>query len=62
MEQYKQILSEILDILEGGDVSLDFEHMPTAATSIRIIADIAKNALSGIEEIQKVHEMLEGLE
>ena len=57
-EQYKRILREILDTLEGGDVSLDFEDMPSAATTIRIIADIAGNALRGIEAIERMHEAL----
>ena len=57
-EHYKRILREILDTLEGGDVSLDFEDMPSAATTIRIIADIAGNALRGVEAIEKLHKAL----
>ena len=45
-ENYKRILHEILAILEGGDVSLDFEHAPSAATTLRIITDIAGNAFA----------------
>ena len=57
-EQYKRILREILDTLEGGDVALDFEDAPSAATTIRIIADIAENALRGVEEMEKLQKML----
>lgn len=57
-EQYKRILREILDILEGGDVSLDFEDAPSAATTLRIIANIAGTALRGVEAIEELHEAL----
>ena len=57
-EQYKRILREILDTLEGGDVALDFEDAPSAATTLRIIANIAGTALRGVEEIEKLHEVL----
>jgi len=57
-EQYKTILREILDTLEGGDVSLDFETMPSAATTIRIIADIAGNALRDVEAIEELQKIL----
>jgi len=43
-EHYKRILNNVLDVLEGGDVALDLEDMPSAVTTIRIIADIAGNA------------------
>ena len=58
-EQYKTILREILDTLEGGDVSLDFEDAPSAATTIRIIANIAGTALRGVEEIEELKESLD---
>lgn len=58
-ERYKRILREILDTLEGGDVSLDFENAPSAATTIRIIADIAGNALRGLEAIEELQKMLD---
>jgi len=57
-EHYKRILREILDTLEGGDVALDFEDMPSAATTIRIIANIAGNALHGVETIEKLYKAL----
>tara|TARA_R100000406_G_scaffold39095_1_gene26009 strand:- start:3012 stop:3236 length:225 start_codon:yes stop_codon:yes gene_type:complete len=57
-EQYKRLLREILDTLEGGDVALDFEDMPSAATTLRIIANIAGTALRGVEAIEELHKML----
>ena len=58
-EHYKRLLREILDTLEGGDVSLDFEDMPSAATTIRIIANIAGTALRGIESIEELKRILD---
>lgn len=58
-EHYKRILREVLDVLEGGDVSLDFEDAPSAATTIRIIAGIAGNALRGVEAIEELQKMLD---
>jgi hypothetical protein len=57
-EHYKELLCEILNTLEGGDVSLDFEDMPSAATTIRIIADIAGRALRGIITSEEILEKL----
>lgn len=57
-EHYKRILREILDTLEGGDISLDFEDKPSAATTIRIIANIAGTALRGVEATEKLMEEL----
>ena len=59
---YKSILEEISDVLEGGDVALDLEDAPSAATTIRIISSIVGDALSGIkahEEIKKVFDKIE---
>ena len=58
-EQYKRILREILDTLEGGDASLDFEDAPSAATTIRILANIAGTALRGVEETEKLLKVLD---
>ena len=57
-EHYKELLREILDTLEGGDVALDFEDAPSAATTIRIIADIAGNALRGFKFIEALADKL----
>lgn len=58
-EDYKAILTEILGIVEGGDASLDFEDSPSAATTIRIIADIAGNALRGVEAIEELQRIID---
>jgi len=58
-EHYKELLREILDTLEGGDVALDFEDAPSAATTIRIIADIAGNALRGFQFIEALADKLD---
>lgn len=58
-EHYKRLLCEILDTLEGGDVALDFEDMPSAATTLRIIADIAGNALRGFQFIEALADKLD---
>ena len=58
-ERFKQILSDVLDVLEGGDVSLDLPDMPGAATTIRIIADIASGALKDINESRKLLDALQ---
>ncbi len=59
-ERYKQILSEVLYVLEGGDVALDLPDMPGAAVTIRIIADIAGNALKNINESRELLDALQG--
>lgn len=58
-EHYKRILIEVLDVLEGGDVALDFPDLPGAATTIRIIADIAGGALKDINESRKLLDALQ---
>ena len=58
-EQYKKILEELNAILEGGDVALDFEDAPSAATTIRIIADIVGNALRGIKVVEELKKILD---
>ena len=62
VDYYEQILSEVLDVLEGGDIALDFEEMPSAATTIRIIADIAGNALKGMRATRELLDALRGLD
>jgi hypothetical protein len=59
IEHYKRILREILDTVEGGDASLDFEESPSAGTTIRIIADIAGNALRGVEAIEELQRIID---
>ena len=62
VDYYEQILSEVLEVLEGGDIALDFEEMPSAATTIRIIADIAGNALKGMRATRELLDALRGLD
>jgi len=57
-EHYKEILKNVLDVLEGGDVALDLEDMPSAVTTIRIIADIAGTALKNIEASRELLDAL----
>jgi hypothetical protein len=62
VDYYEQILSEVLDVLEGGDIALDFEEMPSAVTTIRIMADIAGNALKGMRATRELLDALRGLD
>ena len=57
-DYYEQILCEVLDVLEGGDIALDFEDSPSAATTIRIIAKIAGDALIGVRAIRELSDMI----
>tara|TARA_R100000353_G_C6415913_1_gene171718 strand:- start:181 stop:468 length:288 start_codon:yes stop_codon:yes gene_type:complete len=57
-DYYEQILCEVLDVLEGGDIALDFEEMPAAATTIRIIAKIAGDALTGVRATKELLDKL----
>ena len=58
-EQYKKILEELNAILEGGDVALDFEDAPSAATTLLIISDIVGNALRGIKVVEELKKILD---
>ena len=58
-EQYKKILEELNAVLEGGDVALDFEDAPSAATTLRIISDIVGNALRGIKAVEELKKILD---
>jgi len=61
-EEYEEILNQVIDVLEGGDVALDFEeYSPSAATTIRIIASIAGNALDGIRAIRELNDAIQHL-
>ena len=57
-DYYEQILCEVLDVLEGGDIALDFENSPSAATTIRIIAKIAGDALIGVISTKELLDMI----
>ena len=58
-EQYKKILEELNDVLEGGDIALDFEDAPSAATTLCIISDIVGNALRGIQAVEELKKILD---
>ena len=60
-EHYKRLLREILDTLEGGDVALDFQHSPSMATVIRIIANIAGDELRSIEATEELLKALKNM-
>tara|TARA_R110002096_G_scaffold313544_1_gene507844 strand:- start:246 stop:473 length:228 start_codon:yes stop_codon:yes gene_type:complete len=57
IKNYKSILEEISDVLEGGDVAIDFENAPSAATTIRIIQAIVSNALDGVRAGEEMKNM-----
>jgi hypothetical protein len=48
-ENLESILTEIVDLLEGGDIVEDFEDNPYAVGIIRSIYSIASNELSAIK-------------
>jgi hypothetical protein len=58
--EYRRLLEELNDILEGGDVSLDFEDMPSAGTTLLIISDIVGNALRDLDEIENFWSKIKG--
>ena len=58
MDEAKDIFCEILDVLEGGDRALDFEDDCVTATTIRIIAKMAGDALGGLDAHQNLLEAL----
>ena len=51
-KEYEQLLEEVTDILEGGEVVHDLYSIPSAATTISIIADTVNNALKGVRAIR----------
>lgn len=61
LTHYKNILTNILDILEGGDAQLDFEESPAAAATIRIIANIAADALQIMEANENILAMFNAI-
>ena len=59
-DKYRRLLEELNDILEGGDVSLDFESMPSAGTTLLIISDIVGNALRDLDAIENFWSKIKG--
>ena len=62
LQHYKNILIDILGILEGGDAQIDFEDSPAAAATIRIIANIAVDALQIMEANENLLAMFSAIE
>ena len=62
LTHYKNILIDILGILEGGDAQLDFEESPAAAATIRIIANIAADALQIMEANENLLAMFSAIQ
>jgi hypothetical protein len=60
-ETYKAIMEDISDILEGGDVALDFEDSPHCQSVIRIIMLIASNELLQMKAIEETIELFKEL-
>tara|TARA_Y100000004_G_scaffold174355_1_gene213007 strand:+ start:693 stop:1007 length:315 start_codon:yes stop_codon:yes gene_type:complete len=55
---FEHYMLEICDLLENGDVAIDFAErdQPHEATVIRIIADIVRNELEAIRVMNELHE------
>ena len=53
-ENLENILTEIVDLLEGGDIVEDFDDNPYAVGIIRSIYSIASNELSAIKTTKKL--------
>ena len=51
-EQYENLMVEILDLLENGDVALDFEGKPHMITTIRIIANIVRDEVIALNAVK----------
>jgi hypothetical protein len=45
---YEYLMETICDLLENGDVAMDFEEKPAQAQTIRILAKIVGDELEGI--------------
>jgi len=59
---YKQLLLDLNEILEGGDAKHDFEDTPYAFSTIHILSLIVTNALRGIENFEALYEMFDRIE
>ena len=58
---YKAIMEDISDILEGGDVALDFEGSPHCQSVIRIITLIVSNELRQMKATEEMIELFKEL-
>jgi|TARA_R100000278_G_scaffold26745_1_gene24522 hypothetical protein len=55
------LLSEISDVLEGGDVRLDFEDWPAYAVIIDSINALVSHHLRSLQSFNEMMGILEGL-
>ena len=58
IEQYEQILKSICDILENGDVMLDFVDEPNRATTLGIIHTIVADQIKKVKTQKEVLRLL----
>jgi hypothetical protein len=58
MSNYKAILEEISDALEGGDVVLDFEDAPYCQGVLNAINAIVNQSLNNIRDSEELHALL----
>ena len=56
-----ELFDTLLSVLEGGDVALDFEKLPSVATTIRIVADIIGNASANLRAAEELMAALQGV-
>jgi len=61
-EHYQMLLTELSDVLEGGDVGLDFEGNGRMIGVIACINAIVRNELHSIDTRNKLLDILEKLE
>tara|TARA_A100001201_G_scaffold42664_3_gene43418 strand:+ start:1640 stop:1951 length:312 start_codon:yes stop_codon:yes gene_type:complete len=55
---YEQILEDVAEILEGGEIIHDLYSIPSAATTISIVSDTVNNALKGVKALGQARKAL----
>ena len=60
-EHYHMLMMELSDVLEGGDVKLDFEDHPRLMGVIGCIFTLVKHELEAIASWKEFETMMEGL-
>lgn len=58
LEHYEEIMSQICDILENGDIVEDFINEPNRATTLGIIHTIVRRELKSIKMQREVISLL----
>ena len=58
MVAYEQLLLELSDVLEGGDVILDYEDFPSAQATLSCIDAIISTKLRNIRETRELQSKL----